>query len=83
MLRPQPSFAPYLAEFIGTFALVFAGPGAAAVNAASNRAGRGLDIDGEYPDNGAEAAARTRPVHIDSRFAGISPEIMPRFGYFR
>jgi MIP family channel proteins len=29
-------FAPYLAEGIGTFALVFAGPGAAAVNVASN-----------------------------------------------
>ncbi|MEO8458079.1 MAG: aquaporin [Chloroflexota bacterium] len=28
--------APYLAEALGTFALVFAGPGAAAVNAASN-----------------------------------------------
>ena len=29
-------FAPYLAEALGTFALVFAGPGAAAVNHASN-----------------------------------------------
>ena len=32
-LRAQ--FAPYLAEALGTFALVFAGPGAGAVNAAS------------------------------------------------
>jgi aquaporin NIP len=30
--------APYLAEFLGTFALVFAGPGAAAVNVASDGA---------------------------------------------
>ena len=37
-IRPQPAFAPYLAELLGTFALVFAGPGAAAVNAASNGA---------------------------------------------
>ena len=38
MLKPQPAFAPYLAELLGTFALVFAGPGAAAVNAASEGA---------------------------------------------
>jgi MIP family channel proteins len=38
MLAPRPEFAPYLAEAIGTFALVFAGPGAAAVNAASGGA---------------------------------------------
>src|SRR6185437_5377043 len=38
MLRPQPTFAPYLAELLGTFALVFAGPGAAAVDAASKGA---------------------------------------------
>lgn len=31
----RSAFAPYLAEALGTFALVFAGPGAAAVNAAS------------------------------------------------
>ncbi len=30
--------APYVAEFLGTFALVFAGPGAAAVNVASDGA---------------------------------------------
>ena len=34
-MRPQPAVAPYLAEALGTFALVFAGPGAAAVNARS------------------------------------------------
>ena len=34
-IAPRPSLAPYLAEALGTFALVFAGPGAAAVNAAS------------------------------------------------
>lgn len=38
MLRPQPAFAPYLAEALGTFALVFAGPGAAAVDANSGGA---------------------------------------------
>jgi MIP family channel proteins len=38
LLKPQPAFAPYLAEALGTFALVFAGPGAAAVNAASGGA---------------------------------------------
>lgn len=38
MLRPQPAIAPYLAEALGTFALVFVGPGAAAVNAASEGA---------------------------------------------
>lgn len=35
MLSPRPALAPYLAEFIGTFGLVFAGPGAAAVDVAS------------------------------------------------
>lgn len=35
MLTPRPAIAPYLAEGLGTFALVFAGPGAAAVDAAS------------------------------------------------
>lgn len=44
MIRPQPRFAPYLAEFIGTFALVFAGPGAAAVNAASAGGVTGVGI---------------------------------------
>jgi len=38
MLRPVPSFAPYFAEGLGTFALVFAGPGAAAVDSASGGA---------------------------------------------
>ncbi len=38
MLRPQPRFAPYLAELLGTFALVFAGPGAVAVDVASGGA---------------------------------------------
>ena len=44
MIRPQPRFAPYLAEFIGTFALVFAGPGATAVNAASGGGVTGVGI---------------------------------------
>jgi len=44
MLRPQPAFAPYLAEALGTFALVFAGPGAAAVNAESSGAVSGVGI---------------------------------------
>jgi MIP family channel proteins len=35
MLKPLPQIAPYLAEALGTFALVFAGPGASAVDAAS------------------------------------------------
>lgn len=35
MLGPQPRFAPYIAEALGTFALVFAGPGAVAVDASS------------------------------------------------
>lgn len=37
-IRPQPAFAPYLAEALGTFALVFAGPGAAAVDVSSGGA---------------------------------------------
>lgn len=44
MLRPQPAFAPYLAEALGTFALVFAGPGSAAVNAESGGAVGGVGI---------------------------------------
>jgi aquaporin NIP len=44
MLRPQPAFAPYLAEALGTFALVFAGPGAAAVNAASGGGVSGVGV---------------------------------------
>ncbi|MGE0601789.1 MAG: MIP/aquaporin family protein [Dehalococcoidia bacterium] len=44
MLKPQPRFAPYLAELLGTFALVFAGPGAAAVDAASGGSVGGVGI---------------------------------------
>ena len=44
MIRPVPSFAPYLAEGLGTFALVFAGPGAAAVDAESGGAVGGVGI---------------------------------------
>lgn len=44
MLRPQPAFAPYLAEFLGTLALIFAGPGAMAVDAASHGAVTGVGI---------------------------------------
>lgn len=43
-MRPQPAIAPYLAEFIGTFALVFAGPGAAAVDATSHGGVSGVGI---------------------------------------
>lgn len=38
MITPQPRLAPFLAEAIGTFALIFAGPGAAAVDQASGGA---------------------------------------------
>lgn len=41
---PSPRFAPYLAETLGTFALVFAGPGAIAVDAASGGAVTGVGI---------------------------------------
>jgi MIP family channel proteins len=44
MLRPQPVFAPYLAEALGTFALVFAGPGSAAVDAASGGGVTGVGV---------------------------------------
>ena len=44
MVRPMPAFAPYLAESLGTFALVFAGPGAAAVNVASGGGVSGVGI---------------------------------------
>ncbi len=44
MLRPQPRIAPYVAELLGTFALVFAGPGAIAVDAASGGAVTGVGI---------------------------------------
>ncbi|MFN0096875.1 MAG: MIP/aquaporin family protein [Dehalococcoidia bacterium] len=44
MVRPQPRLAPYLAEGLGTFALVFAGPGAAAVDANSGGAVGGVGI---------------------------------------
>lgn len=43
-LKPQPAVAPYLAEFLGTFALVFAGPGAVAVDAASGGGVTGVGI---------------------------------------
>ncbi len=44
MIRPYPAFAPYVAEALGTFALVFAGPGAAAVDAASGGAVSGVGV---------------------------------------
>ncbi|MCC7363256.1 MAG: aquaporin [Dehalococcoidia bacterium] len=44
LVRPQPAFAPYLAEALGTFALVFAGPGAIAVDAESGGAVGGVGI---------------------------------------
>ncbi len=43
-LNPSPRFAPYVAETLGTFALIFAGPGAMAVNAASGGAVTGVGI---------------------------------------
>ena len=43
-IRPVPTAAPYLAEALGTFALVFAGPGSVAVNAASGGAVTGVGI---------------------------------------
>ena len=43
-MRPHPAVAPFLAEAIGTFALVFAGPGAAAVDAESGGAVSGVGI---------------------------------------
>jgi MIP family channel proteins len=44
MVRPSPAFAPYLAEALGTFALVFAGPGAIAVDAESGGGVSGVGI---------------------------------------
>lgn len=44
MLAPRPLVAPFLAEAIGTFALVFAGPGAIAVDQASGGAVTGVGI---------------------------------------
>ena len=44
MVRPYPKLAPYLAESLGTFALVFAGPGAAAVNVASGGGVSGVGV---------------------------------------
>ncbi|MBI5948081.1 MAG: aquaporin [Chloroflexi bacterium] len=44
MLAPRPALAPYLAEALGTFALVFAGPGAAAVDAASGGGVSGVGV---------------------------------------
>lgn len=44
VLRPRPALAPYAAEALGTFALVFAGPGAVAVDAASGGAVSGVGI---------------------------------------
>ncbi len=43
-IRPVPTAAPYLAEALGAFALVFAGPGSVAVNAASGGAVTGVGI---------------------------------------
>ncbi len=43
-MKPQPLLAPYLAEALGTFALVFAGPGSAAVNAASGGGVTGVGV---------------------------------------
>ncbi|MGH2608824.1 MAG: aquaporin, partial [Tepidiformaceae bacterium] len=43
-IRPQPAFAPYLAEALGTFALVFAGPGAIAVDAESGGGVSGVGV---------------------------------------
>lgn len=43
-IRPQPAFAPYLAEGLGTFALVFAGPGAIAVDAESGGGVSGVGV---------------------------------------
>lgn len=43
-LRPRPAAAPYVAETLGTFALVFAGPGAAAVDVASGGAVTGVGV---------------------------------------
>ncbi len=43
-IRPVPTAAPFLAEALGTFALVFAGPGSVAVNAASGGAVTGVGI---------------------------------------
>lgn len=44
MPEPRPAIAPFLAEGLGTFALVFAGPGAIAVDAASGGAVSGVGI---------------------------------------
>lgn len=44
MIRPYPALAPYLAEALATFALVFAGPGAAAVDAESGGSVGGVGI---------------------------------------
>lgn len=44
MIRPRPAAAPFLAEGVGTFALVFAGAGAMAVDAASGGAVTGPGV---------------------------------------
>ena len=44
MLKAQPALAPYIAEAMGTFALVFAGPGAAAVDASSGGGVSGVGV---------------------------------------
>lgn len=44
MIRPRPRAAPYLAEALATFALVFAGPGSAAVDAASGGGVTGVGV---------------------------------------
>jgi MIP family channel proteins len=43
-MLPRPRIAPYLAEGLGTFALVFAGPGSIAVDAASGGAVTGVGV---------------------------------------
>ena len=75
MLRPRPVFAPYLAEALGTFALVFAGPGATAVDAESGGAVGGVGVGLSF--HVFEKAVITRDqlavAHAQDRDAGIVP----------
>lgn len=48
MSLARPALAPYLAEAIGTFGLVFAGPGAAAVDVVSGGAVGGIGIGASF-----------------------------------